>query len=102
MPKCIDEKVSFGRIGRRVIVYAWANENTKRACESADDAYGAHRRMLDFGRPPSDWNQLLAEARAESQRLDRLVQAAQAPDPSICQTLWFAAEPFWNSVTALS
>jgi toxin YhaV len=28
--------------------------------------------MLDSGRPPSDWGQLLAEARAESERLGRL------------------------------
>ena len=28
--------------------------------------------MLDSGHPPSDWGQLLAEARAESERLGRL------------------------------
>lgn len=57
----------------RVIVFAWVNdEDTKRAYESADDAYRVFRRMLDSGRPPSDWDQLLAEARAESERLGRL------------------------------
>ena len=57
----------------RVIVFAWVNdENTKRAYESADEAYRVFRRMLDSGRPPSDWSQLLAEARAESERLGRL------------------------------
>ncbi|TSE27649.1 Toxin YhaV [Tepidimonas thermarum] len=57
----------------RVIVYAWVNdENTKRAYDSADDAYRVFRRMLDGGRPPSGWGQLLAEARAESERLRRL------------------------------
>jgi toxin YhaV len=57
----------------RVIVFAWVNdENTKRAYESADDAYRVFRRMLESGRPPSDWGQLLAEARAESERLGRL------------------------------
>jgi toxin YhaV len=57
----------------KVIVFAWVNdEYTKRACESADDAYRVFRRMLDSGRPPSDWGQLLAEARAEAERLGRL------------------------------
>ena len=56
-----------------VIVFAWVNdEDTKRAYENADDAYRVFRRMLDSGRPPSDWSQLLAEARAESERLGRL------------------------------
>ena len=54
-------------------MFAWVNdEDTKRAYESADDAYRVFRRMLDSGRPPSDWDQLLAEARAESERLGRL------------------------------
>jgi toxin YhaV len=57
----------------RTIVYAWGNDaDTKRAYENADDAYRVFRRMLDSDRPPSDWNQLLAEARAESERLGRL------------------------------
>ncbi len=57
----------------KVIVFAWVNdEDTKRAYESVDDAYRVFRRMLGSGRPPSDWGQLLAEARAESERLGRL------------------------------
>lgn len=57
----------------KVIVFAWVNdEDTKRAYESADDAYRVFRRMLDNGRPPSDWDELLAEARAERERLGRL------------------------------
>ena len=57
----------------KVIVFAWVNdEDTKRAYESTDDAYRLFRRMLDDGRPPSDWAHLLAEARAESERLGRL------------------------------
>ena len=60
----------------KVIVIAWVNdEDTKRAYESADDAYRVFRRMLDNGRPPSDWTKLLAEARAEGERFRKF-----APD----------------------
>lgn len=56
-----------------MIVFAWINdEDEKRAYESADDACRVFRRMLDSDRPPSDWGQLLAEARAEPERLGRL------------------------------
>lgn len=64
----------------KVIVFAWVNdEDTKRAYESADDAYRVFRRMLDSGRPPSNWEQLLAEARAESERLSRLASRGARP-----------------------
>ena len=57
----------------KLIVFAWVNdEDTKRAYDSADDAYRVFRRMLDSGHPPSDWSQLLTEARAEPARLTRL------------------------------
>lgn len=60
----------------KMVVFAWVNdEDTKRAYESADDAYRVFRRMLHNGRPPSDWTKLLAEARAEGERFGRL-----APD----------------------
>jgi toxin YhaV len=66
----------------KVIVFAWVNdEDTKRAYESADDAYRVFRRMLDSGHPPSDWGQLLAEARAESERLGRLASGGTRPSP---------------------
>ncbi len=56
----------------QVIVFAWVNDvDTKRAYESNDDAYRVFRKMLESGHPPDDWNQLLAEARAEGQRLQR-------------------------------
>ncbi len=56
----------------KVIVLAWVNdEDTKRAYESSDDAYRVFRKMLESGRPPDDWNQLLAEACAEGHRLQR-------------------------------
>lgn len=63
----------------KVIVFAWVNdEDTKRAYESAGDAYRVFRRMLDSGRPPSDWDRLLAEARVESERLARLASSGGA------------------------
>jgi toxin YhaV len=56
----------------KVIVFAWVNdEGTKRAYESSDDAYRVFRKMLESGHPPGDWNQLLAEARVEGQRLQQ-------------------------------
>ena len=59
----------------RVIVYAWVNdEDTKRAFESTDDANRVFRRMLGAGHPPDTWSALLAEARAESARLQQLVE----------------------------
>jgi toxin YhaV len=57
----------------KVIVYAWVNDDeTKRAYESSDDAYRVFRKMLESGHPPDDWDQLLAEARNESDQLQRL------------------------------
>jgi len=56
----------------QVIVLAWVNdEGTKRAYESSDDAYRVFRKMLENGRPPDDWSQLLAEARSEGLRLQQ-------------------------------
>lgn len=63
----------------KVIVYAWVNdEDSKRAYESEDDAYRVFRKMLERGRPPDDWEGLLAEARAESARLQRVVAHSAA------------------------
>lgn len=57
----------------KVLVYAWVNdEGTLRAYESDTDAYLVFRKMLERGHPPNDWNALLSEASAESQRLKRL------------------------------
>lgn len=56
----------------RIIVYAWVNnDSTKRAYDSRSDAYLIFQRMLEKGKPPTDWNQLLAEAKREARRLDR-------------------------------
>ena len=66
----------------KVIVYAWVNdEDTQRAYESSDDAYRAFRKMLESGHPPDDWNQLLAEARTESDRLQRIAAGVAQAQP---------------------
>ncbi len=58
----------------KLIVFVWVNDaNTKRAYESSDDAYRVFRKMLEKGVPPYDWAKLLAEARAEAQRLQHFV-----------------------------
>lgn len=58
----------------KIIVLAWVNdEETKRAYESGSDSYRVFRKMLESGHPPDDWDQLLAEARTEVQRLERWV-----------------------------
>lgn len=63
----------------KVIVFAWVNdEETRRAYESGDDAYRVFRKMLASGHPPDDWGQLVAEARAEGQRLQNFA-AGVAP-----------------------
>ena len=66
----------------KLIVYAWVNdEDTKRAYESGDDAYRIFRKMLEGGQPPDDWDRLLAEARAEADRLQKLVAQTTAGQP---------------------
>jgi len=66
----------------KVILYAWVNdEDTKRAYESGDDAYRIFRKMLESGHPPDDWDRLLAEARAEADRLQKLVMQTTAAQP---------------------
>jgi toxin YhaV len=53
----------------KVIVFAWVNdEQTKRAFESSDDAYRVFRKMLESGRPPDDWDQLLSESEVFKKR----------------------------------
>ena len=61
----------------RVIVYAWVNdEDTKRAYESSNDAYRVFRKLLEGGYPPDDWDQLVSESRAESDRIQQLAVKA--------------------------
>jgi toxin YhaV len=54
----------------KVLVFAWVNdEDTKRAYGSSDDAYRVFQRMLKGGNPPDDWDELLAQAKAQVKRL---------------------------------
>lgn len=63
----------------KVVVFAWVNdEETKRAYESADDAYRVFRNMLDSSHPPTDWDRLLGEARAEVDRFKKAASSASA------------------------
>jgi toxin YhaV len=62
----------------RIIVYARVNDaDTKRAYESATDAYQVFRRMLKRGRPPDDWNALLAEAKTTATRFSKTARKAR-------------------------
>ena len=57
----------------KIIVYTWVNDaETKRACESTQDAYRVFRNMLDGGNPPEDWDQLVKDACAEAERLGQI------------------------------
>jgi toxin YhaV len=60
----------------RVIVFVWVNdERSKRAYDSNTDAYLVFRKMLESGNPPDDWNKLLKDAQAVTDRLDRIIKA---------------------------
>lgn len=60
----------------KIIVFAWVNdENSKRAYDSKTDAYLVFRKMLGTGHPPNNWNDLLNEAKAETERLDKAAKA---------------------------
>ena len=55
---------------RKIIIYAWVNDTeSKRAYESAHDAYRLFRKMLESGNPPEEWDQLLEESLPQTVRL---------------------------------
>ncbi|MGF1675031.1 MAG: type II toxin-antitoxin system YhaV family toxin [Rivularia sp. (in: cyanobacteria)] len=59
----------------KTIIFAWVNdEDTKRAYDSKTDAYRVFRKMLDNEHPPNDWDTLLEEAKAASNRLEKMNQ----------------------------
>jgi toxin YhaV len=65
----------------KVIVLGWVNDDsTLREYGSKDDAYLVFSKMLERGRPPTDWDQLLAEARApEAAERLRCISVAEKP-----------------------
>ncbi len=47
----------------KIIIFGWMNdEDTLRAYGSKKDAYAVFVKMLDSGRPPSTWTDLLEES----------------------------------------
>ena len=66
----------------KVIVLAWVNdEATKRAYGSDTDAYKTFSKMLEGGKPPDSWDELLKEARAGEARLKQVAVAVAAAAP---------------------
>ena len=60
----------------KIIVFAWVNdENSKRSYDSNTDAYRVFKKMLESGHPPDNWNDLLKDAKCETNRLEKAVQA---------------------------
>lgn len=60
----------------KIIVFAWVNdENSKRAYDSNTDAYRVFKKMLESGHPPDSWNDLLEDAKGETNRLEKAVKA---------------------------
>jgi toxin YhaV len=50
-------------LASRVIVFAWVNDDsTLRAYDNKTDAYQVFGRMLKRGKPPDDWDALLAQS----------------------------------------
>lgn len=49
---------------RSIIVYGWVNdENTLRSYGSKTDAYAVFKKMLESGKVPNSWDELLAESK---------------------------------------
>jgi toxin YhaV len=57
----------------KIIVLAWVNDqDSKRTYGSSTDAYQVFKRMLESGRPPDNWENLLEEAKGETHRLETI------------------------------
>ena len=60
----------------KIIVFAWVNdEKSKRSYDSNTDAYRVFQKMLESGHPPDDWNELIKEAKGETNRLEKAVRS---------------------------
>ena len=65
----------------KIIIFAWVNdEDSKLAYGSKTDAYRVFRKMLDNYNPPDDWDTLLEEAKAESNRLENFSEFLDGSD----------------------
>ncbi len=59
---------------KKIIVFAWVNDqDSKRVYGSKTDVYRVFKKMLENGHPPDDWDILIKEAKAESSRLEKVV-----------------------------
>jgi toxin YhaV len=59
----------------KILVLVWVNdEASKRAYGSTTDAYQVFKKMLGTDHPPDDWESLLEEAKAETDRLETIAQ----------------------------
>jgi toxin YhaV len=62
----------------RILVIAWVNDDdAKRAYGSKTDAYQVFARMLARGRPPDDWNALLAECSKSEARAAKALSKSE-------------------------
>ena len=49
---------------RNILVYGWVNdENTLRSYGSKTDAYVVFKKMLESGKVPNSWDELIAESK---------------------------------------
>lgn len=59
----------------KIIVFGWVNdENCKRAYDSKTDAYLVFQKMLASGNPPDNWDDLLKDAKAATNRLEEVLK----------------------------
>jgi toxin YhaV len=62
----------------KIIVFAWVNdEDSKRSYGSKKDAYRVFKKMLENNNPPDDWDVLVEEAKADSNRLKTTYDSLQ-------------------------
>ena len=65
----------------KIIIFAWVNdENSKRAYDSKTDAYLVFQKMLNGGYPADDWQDLLADSKAEIDRLEQAIEVIDVRD----------------------
>ena len=59
---------------RKIIIAAWVNDDsTLRARGNRNDAYAVFKKMLNRGNPPDDFDSLLKEAQASTERVEDIL-----------------------------